>query len=142
MRDASWSSLRIDGRAPVDIGLRHVSCECVGAARANEALPGVGGASAARDLRVFPGVPSSAWRSSTGVTGTSPRHGISWGAAQSLPRETAELREMADRLERRVLTVPDRAELQPDLDLPAWAVASIAPRPTRYSATHPKGPRT
>ncbi len=47
------------------------------------------------------------------------------------PQQTAELRDVADRLHRAVVIVSDDGVLDLDLDLPAWAVASVAPRPTR-----------
>jgi len=51
------------------------------------------------------------------------------GSPLNLSREqTAELRETADRLDRRTLTVGDDGALHIDFELPAWAVASIAPQ--------------
>jgi len=53
------------------------------------------------------------------------------GAPLNLSRtQTAQLREVADRLDRRVLTASDEGALEIDLELPPWAVASIAPRTT------------
>jgi xylan 1,4-beta-xylosidase len=50
------------------------------------------------------------------------------GAPLNLSRDqTAELREAADRLRRTDLTVGDDGALHIDFELPAWAVASIAP---------------
>jgi len=54
------------------------------------------------------------------------------GSPLNLSRQqTAELREIADRLRRAVLTVSPEGVLDIDLDLPAWAVASVAPRSSR-----------
>jgi xylan 1,4-beta-xylosidase len=59
------------------------------------------------------------------------------GSPLNLSREqTAELREVADRLRRVVLTVSPEGVLDLDLELPAWAVASVAPR-TAPVATAP-----
>jgi xylan 1,4-beta-xylosidase len=53
------------------------------------------------------------------------------GSPLNLTRQqTAELREVADRLRQDVLTVPDSGVLEIDLELPPWAVASIAPTTT------------
>ncbi|PZR52036.1 beta-xylosidase [Xylanimonas oleitrophica] len=54
------------------------------------------------------------------------------GAPLNPSREqTAELREAADRLRRTVLTVDADGVLEIDVELPPWAVASVAPRTTR-----------
>ena len=45
-------------------------------------------------------------------------------------RDVAELAAVADALDRRTLTVADDGVLTIDLELPAWAVASISPAPT------------
>jgi xylan 1,4-beta-xylosidase len=45
-------------------------------------------------------------------------------------QDVAELRQVADDLDRRTLTVDDDGVLAIDLELPAWAVASIAPTTT------------
>ncbi|WP_129336555.1 GH39 family glycosyl hydrolase [Cellulomonas endophytica] len=52
------------------------------------------------------------------------------GAPLNLTRQqTAELREVADRLHRSTLTVSDAGVLEIDLELPAWALASLVPSP-------------
>jgi xylan 1,4-beta-xylosidase len=45
-------------------------------------------------------------------------------------RDVAELAAVADGLDRRTLAVADDGVLTIDLELPAWAVASISPAPT------------
>ncbi|MFE7504532.1 beta-xylosidase [Promicromonospora sp. NPDC057488] len=57
------------------------------------------------------------------------------GEPLNLSREqTAELRDVADRLDRRVLTVSEDGVLDIDLYLPAWAVASVVLRTDRSSS--------